>query len=66
LKKWGKSSEYYQIQKFYNKTERFGTIAILSNIDTENAEHFYTSYKSRNNIEVMFDGIKSVLLKYPN
>ncbi len=53
--------EYYQIQKFYDKTERFGTIAILSNIDTENAEHVYTSYKSRNNIEVMFDGIKNVL-----
>jgi len=53
--------EYYQIQKFHEKTERFGTIAILSNIDTDNAEHVYTSYKSRNNIEVMFDGIKNVL-----
>ena len=53
--------EYYQIQKFYNKTERFGTIAILSNIDTENAEHVYILYKSRNNIEVMFDGIKNIL-----
>lgn len=53
--------EYYQLEAFHKKTERFGTIALLSNVEGHDAQHIFTSYKSRNNIEVMFDGIKNVL-----
>lgn len=53
--------EYYQLEKYHDRTERFGTIALLSNVETETAEHIYSSYKSRNNVEVMFDGIKNIL-----
>ncbi len=53
--------EYYQLNKFHQKMERFGTIALLSNAANQDPQHIYTSYKSRNQIEVMFDGIKNIL-----
>lgn len=53
--------EYYQIEAFHQKLDHFGTIAFVSNIPNTNAEHIYTCYKSRNNIEVMFDGIKNIM-----
>ena len=53
--------EYYQLETFHQKTERFGTIALLSNVEGHDEQHIFTSYKSRNSIEVMFDGIKNVL-----
>ena len=53
--------EYYQLDRFHQKAERLGTITLLSNVLHQNAEHIYTTYKSRNDIEIMFDGIKNVL-----
>lgn len=53
--------EYYSIETFHQKEDRFGTIALLTNLPGAEAEQIYTTYKSRNNVEVMFDGIKNVL-----
>jgi len=53
--------EYYQIESFYEREDRFGTIALLSNLEGKEAEHIYTTYKSRNEVEVMFDGMKNIL-----
>lgn len=53
--------EYYNIEAFHQKTEAFGTIALLSNVEGSDAQHVFTTYKSRNGVEVMFDGIKNVL-----
>jgi len=53
--------EYYQMETFHQKAERFGTIALLSNVQDQDGQQIFTSYKSRNTIEVMFDGIKNVL-----
>lgn len=53
--------EEYQIKTFHEKTERFGTIALISNASNQDPQHIFTSYKSRNQIEVMFDGIKNIL-----
>ncbi len=53
--------EDYQIKSFHEYAERFGTIALLSNVYTKDAEHIYNTYKSRNEAEVMFDGIKNIL-----
>src|SRR2546428_1025260 len=56
-----KLPEDYSIEKFHERSDRFGTIAMVSNLASKEAQHIYTSYKSRNNIEVMFDGIKNIL-----
>lgn len=53
--------EYYEIKAFHQKNERFGTIALISNATNQDPQHIFTSYKSRNQIEVMFDGIKNIL-----
>jgi transposase len=49
------------MEAFHQKAERFGTIALLSNVHNQDGQQIFTSYKSRNTIEVMFDGIKNVL-----
>ena len=36
-------------------------MAIITNDLEKNASRIYSSYKSRNEIEVMFDGMKNVL-----
>jgi hypothetical protein len=53
--------EIYTIEKFQKKKHHFGTLALLTNIDQKNAEEIYQIYKTRNQIEVMFDGFKGVL-----
>lgn len=53
--------EEYSIEKFKAKLDIFGTIAILTNAPNQNANHIYTTYKSRNSIEVMFDGYKNII-----
>ena len=50
----------YSIESFYEKQDKFGTLALLTDID-ETAEDIYMKYKSRNNIEVMFDAMKNIL-----
>lgn len=53
--------EDYSVEDFHQKKERFGTIAIHAHLDNPHPQHIYATYKSRNSIEVMFDGLKNVL-----
>jgi transposase len=54
-------TEGYSREKFNEKLARFGTFALLTNLGTHTAEEVYLKYKSRNAIEVMFDGVKNIL-----
>jgi len=51
----------YTIEKFQKKKHHFGTLALLSNILLKSAEEIYQIYKTRNQIEMTFDGFKGVL-----
>lgn len=53
--------EKYSREGFLAKVDIFGTIAMLSNVEGQDAAKVYTSYKSRNSIELMFDGFKNIL-----
>ncbi|MFO7657688.1 MAG: transposase [Bacteroidales bacterium] len=52
--------EKYSIEKYHEKKHRFGTIALLSQIN-ESAQDTYEAYKSRMDIEVLFDSMKNVM-----
>jgi transposase len=56
-----KLPEDFTIEGFKAKQNQFGTIAMITNIESPDAEDIYTSYKSRNEVEVMFDGYKNIL-----
>jgi transposase len=53
--------EGYTRPKFNERLPRFGTFALLTNLPQASAEEVYIKYKSRNAIEVMFDGVKNIL-----
>lgn len=53
--------ERYNLEQFHKKKLYFGTLALLSNLTGKSAEEVYQIYKSRNQIEIMFDGFKGVL-----
>lgn len=53
--------EEYTIENYHQKKERFGTIGIYTNILSLNERQVYETYKSRVNIEIMFDGMKNIL-----
>lgn len=53
--------EQYSHDKFLQRLPRFGTIALLTNLKNEKPESLYATYKSRANIEQMFDSLKNVL-----
>jgi len=54
--------EKYNTNSFYDKQYQFGTIAFITNLDnTHTAQSIYSTYKSRNQIEVMFDVFKNLL-----
>ena len=53
--------EKYTLEKFEKKKMQFGTLSLLSNLDGKTPEQIYQIYKSRNQIEVMYDGFKGVL-----
>ncbi len=53
--------ESYNLEKFHKKKGRFGTLTLITKITRKSAEEIYTIYKSRNQIEMMFDGLKGVL-----
>ncbi len=55
-----KYPEKYSIEEFHQKQNQFGTIALLTN-GNSNAEIAFENYKSRNEIEVLFDAIKNIL-----
>jgi transposase len=51
----------YTREKFNEKLSHFGTFALVSNLQNNELKDIYIKYKSRNAIEVMFDGVKNVL-----
>lgn len=53
--------EEYSIDKYHKVKHRFGTIALFTNLSDKDPANVFTSYKSRNEIEVMFDGMKNIL-----
>lgn len=53
--------EEYTMEKFKARLDIFGTIAILTNAPDQIASQIYSTYKSRNSIEVMFDGYKNII-----
>lgn len=53
--------EDHNIEKFHEMENRFGTIAVVINIKEASPEKIYSTYKSRMNIEVMFDSLKNVV-----
>lgn len=53
--------EGYNLELYHQKKDRFGTIAMVTNDITLTPQGAYQTYKSRMNIEVMFDGMKNVL-----
>jgi transposase len=52
--------EKYNLKDFHAKQYRFGTIALSNNLD-ESAEQTYITYKSRSQIETMFDSLKNLI-----
>lgn len=61
LKRIDAKTEGYTREKFNERLQRFGTFALLSNLKDTQPQQIYAKYKSRNAIEVMFDGVKTVL-----
>jgi hypothetical protein len=53
--------EGYSHEDFLHKRRGFGTIAMITNLDTFSPEQIYRAYKSRGTIEQMFDWLKNVL-----
>lgn len=54
--------ESYTKDEFYQKQYKFGTIAFNTNIEQQHtAESIYSTYKRRNQIEVMIDVFKNLL-----
>ncbi|MEK7202912.1 MAG: transposase [Patescibacteria group bacterium] len=53
--------EEYTLEGYHSQKNKFGTITILANETNILPEKIYSTYKSRINIEVMFDGMKNVL-----
>lgn len=53
--------ESFSIAKFHEKRPHFGTLAIISNLTGHSAKDIYKTYKSRCDIETMFDHLKTVL-----
>lgn len=55
-----KYPENYSMEQYHLKQAEFGTIALLTNGKTS-AEDTYENYKSRNEIEILFDAYKNIL-----
>ncbi|MCS6824935.1 MAG: transposase, partial [Cytophagaceae bacterium] len=56
-----KFPDEYSAEMFEEKQFEFGTIAILAQIENNSAKEVFIHYKSRSNIEVMFDAYKNIL-----
>jgi len=52
--------ENYSIKDYHERKDRFGTIAMLTNL-SGTQQQVYQTYKGRMAIEVMFDGMKNVM-----
>lgn len=53
--------ETHSLEEYHNKRNTFGTLALLTNFKRKSAIDIYEMYKSRQTIEVLFDGMKNVL-----
>lgn len=51
----------YSRDRFNAKLQQFGTFAIITNLQDHSLQDIYEKYKSRNSIELMFDGVKTIL-----
>jgi len=51
----------YNKEKFFENQHKFGTISIITNLMENSAEEVYKYYKSRCEIETLFDTFKNVL-----
>ena len=62
LKRVEAKKENYTIETFYEKQQHFGTLALLTKPNNTNtSEDIYIEYKSRTNIETMFDALKNTI-----
>jgi len=52
--------ESHSVEKYLEKKDHFGTIALLTNLKSTEQDAYQT-YKSRMAIEIMFDGMKNIL-----
>ncbi|MBI5326322.1 MAG: transposase [Ignavibacteriae bacterium] len=55
-----KYPDNYSIEEYHIKQPQFGTIALLTNAKS-NPQETYQDYKTRNEIEVLFDAYKNIL-----
>lgn len=56
-----KMPKKYNIKQFHQQRNSFGTLAMLTNCKGSTASETYASYKSRANVETMFDSLKNVI-----
>ena len=61
LKRVEAEKENYTMDGFYEKQVHFGTLALINNNEKKTAEDIYAAYKSRTNVESMFDAMKNVV-----
>ena len=61
LQRTEKTPDRYTIEKYHEKYPKFGTIALLSNIQDAKPQEVFINYKCRNEIEVLFDAYKNML-----
>ena len=61
LKRVEAGKENYTMDSFYEKEPHFGTLALINNNNQKTAEDVYIQYKSRTNVETMFDALKNIL-----
>jgi transposase len=61
LKRVESKHEKYTLSGFYEKQIHFGTLALLNNNKAKTAEDGYAQYKTRTNVETMFDAMKNVV-----
>lgn len=61
LKRVEAKHEKYTMEGFYEKQIHFGTLALVNNNKEKTAEDGYGQYKTRTNIETMFDAMKNVV-----
>ena len=52
--------EVYSIDEFHSRQYRFGTIALMNNLDKK-PEQVFADYKSRSQIETMIDALKNII-----
>lgn len=56
-----KQYEGYSIENYHSIQHRFGTLAIITNVEEEDGKKIYEMYKSRHAIEQVYDVFKNVL-----